>query len=252
MKQMLQDKVILITGSSRGIGAATARLAKQYGADVILHGKAKSPQLTALAKELDALTITADVGDKQAVDAAVAQAIDTAGRIDILVNSAGMMTPKHLIKPFLELDDATWTGIYQTNILGSVHFCQAVIPHMQTAGRGRIVNISSVRGHDSMSSSRSVPYSTSKAAINNMTAALAKEFAPDGIAVNAVSPGFTETDIAQTWNETVWNQLKTSLLGRVAQPQEIAEAILFLASDRASFITGQTLLVDGGYAISGK
>jgi 3-oxoacyl-[acyl-carrier protein] reductase len=251
MKQMLQDKVILITGSSRGIGAATARLARQYGADVVVHGKTKSPQLTEIAKELNALAITADVGDKQAVEKAVAQVIKTKGRIDILVNSAGKMTPKHLIKPFLELDDATWADIYQTNILGSVHFCQAVIPLMQAAGKGRIVNISSVRGHDALSSSRSVPYSSSKAAIKNMTAALAKEFAPT-IAVNAVSPGFTETDIAQTWNETVWNQVKTALLGRTAQPQEIAEAILFLASDRASFITGQTLLVDGGYAISGK
>lgn len=252
MDQLLKNKVILITGSSRGIGAATARLAKQYGADVILHGKAESPRLNELVKELDAFAIAADVGDKQAVETAVAQAIKAKSRIDILVNSAGMMTPKHLIKPFLELDDATWREIYQTNILGSVHFCQAVIPHMQTAGRGRVVNISSIRGHDSMSSSRSVPYSSSKAAIKNMTSALAKEFAKDGIAVNAVSPGFTETDIAQTWNETVWSQVKTSLLGRVAQPQEIAEAILFLASDRASFITGQTLIVDGGYQIAGK
>jgi len=120
---------------------------------------------------------------------------------------------------------------------------------MQKKGAGRIVNIASIRGYG-ITSSRAA-YSTSKAAIMNLTCTLAKEYAPT-IAVNAVSPGFTRTDMAKTWSEAVWNQVKTSLLNRVAEPEEIAEAICFLASEKASCITGQSLLVDGGYSISGK
>ena len=102
-----------------------------------------------------------------------------------------------------------------------------------------------------MASARGMAYSLSKAAVVNLTSALAKEVAPH-ITVNAVAPGFTMTDMSKTWNDTVRDQVKTALLGRAAEPEEIAEAILFLASDSASFITGQTLQVDGGYEISGK
>ena len=120
---------------------------------------------------------------------------------------------------------------------------------MQKKGSGRIVNIASIRGYG-ITSSRAA-YSTSKAAIMNLTCTLAKEYAPM-IAVNAVSPGFTRTDMAKTWSEQVWEQVKTSLLNRVGEPEEIAEAICFLASEKASFITGQSILVDGGYSIAGK
>ena len=123
------------------------------------------------------------------------------------------------------------------------------IPQMQKNKYGRIVNIASIRAYE-FASGRPV-YSASKAVIVNLTAVLAKEFAPD-ISVNAVAPGFTETSMAKTWDEEVLKQVKSALLGRSAQPKEIAEAILFLASEKASFITGQTILVDGGYSISGK
>jgi NAD(P)-dependent dehydrogenase (short-subunit alcohol dehydrogenase family) len=122
---------------------------------------------------------------------------------------------------------------------------------MQQNHYGRIVNVASIRGHNAAVSNRIMSYSASKAAIVNLTAALAKEFAPD-IAVNAVSPGFTKTDITENWTDAVWKQVETSLLGRIGKPEELAEAITFLASDQASFITGQTLVVDGGYTISGK
>ncbi len=242
---MLKDKVILITGSSRGIGAATARLAKDYGAKVILHGKEESDEIRNIAKELDSPYIVCDVKDEQAVNKAVNEILSKVGRIDALINNAGITNPK----AFMESTDEDWLEAFNVNVLGTVHFCKAVIPQMQKQRYGRIVNVASIRAYG-ITSGRPA-YSASKAAVMNLTAVLAKEFAPD-IFVNAVSPGFTETDMAKTWTEKVWNQVKTALVGRVGQPKEIAEMLLFLASDKASFITGQTYLVDGGYSVSGK
>ena len=242
---MLKDKIILITGSSSGIGLATARLAKEYGATVILHGKTESDELKNFAKELDCEYIFCDVADKVAVESEVNKIIDKVKSIDILVNSAGIS----LNQKFLESTDEVWLDVFKTNVLGTTHFCQAVIPKMQKNKYGRIVNISSIRGYPGTSGNSA--YSASKAAIINLTSTLAKQFAPD-IFVNSVAPGFTNTAIALSWGEQVQAQATSNLFGRLAEPEEIAEAILFLASDKASFITGQTLLVDGGYSISGK
>lgn len=238
---MLKDKVILITGSSSGIGAATAKLAKGYGAKVILHGQTDSDKLKSLAKELECDYIFCDVADKAAVDKAVSKY----SKIDALVNCAGIT----LRQSFLESTDEEWLNIYKVNVLGTVHFCQAVIPLMQKNKYGRVVNIASIRAFPAASGRPA--YAASKAAIMTLTGSMAKEFAPT-VAVNAVAPGFTETPMSQTWDEKVWTQVRSSLLGRIGQPCEIAEAILFLASDKSSFITGQTILVDGGYVISGK
>lgn len=242
---MLKDKNILITGSSSGIGAATARLAKGYGANVILHGRNESEDLKNLAKELECEYIFCDITDKASVESEVSRILEKIKRIDILVNSAGIS----LNQKFLESTDEVWLDVFKTNVLGTTHFCQAVIPEMQKNNYGRIVNIASIRGFYTTSGNAS--YSASKAAIVNLTSVLAKQFAPN-ILVNAVAPGFTDTPIAKTWNEQVQTQAKDNLLSRIAQPEEIAEAILFLAGDKASFITGQTILVDGGYSISGK
>ena len=242
---MLKDKIILITGSSSGIGEATAKLAKEYGAKVILHGKTESEELKNLAKELECEYIFCDVADLPAVQSEVNRILEKVKKIDALVNCAGIS----IRQKFLESTDDSWLEIFKVNVLGTKHFCQVVIPGMQENKYGRIVNIASIRAFSSTSGRPA--YSASKAAVMNLTAVLAKEFAPE-IVVNAVAPGFTETAMAKTWDEVVWNQVKTALLGRAAQPKEIAEAILFLASDKASFITGQTILVDGGYSISGK
>ena len=244
---MLKNKNILITGSSSGIGAATARLAKSYGANIILHGKNESEELKNLAKELNCEYIFCDVADKVAVDLAVSAVLNKVKKIDVLVNCAGIVLGEF----FLESSDDVWLEIMKVNLLGTVHFSQAVIPLMKKNNYGRIVNIASIRGHKNTSSNARMAYSASKAAIVNLTSSLAKEYAPD-IAVNAVSPGFINTEIAKSWTEKVKEQVKTALLGRVGQPEEIAEVILFLASDKASFMTGQTILVDGGYSISGK
>ena len=241
----MKEKIILITGSSSGIGAATARLAKEYGAKIILHGKTESEELKKLAKELSCEYIFCDVADKGAVELEVQKILKKVKKIDILINSAGI-APR---ATFLESTDDLWTDIFKVNVLGTVHFCQAVIPQMQKNNYGRIVNIASVRGFNTGSGKPA--YSASKAAIVNLTASMSKEFAPN-IFINAVAPGFTDTPMSKTWDDKVWAKVNTSLLGRVAQPKEIAEVILFLASDKASFITGQTILVDGGYSLSGK
>jgi 3-oxoacyl-[acyl-carrier protein] reductase len=242
---MLENKTILITGSSSGIGAATARLAKDYGATVILHGKTESEQLKNLANELSADYIFCDVTDKAAVDREVSKILEKVKKINVLVNCAGI-APR---PSFMESTDDIWLDVFKVNVLGTVHFCQAVIPEMQKNNGGRIVNIASIRAN--IETSGKPVYSASKAAIVNLTATLAKEFAPN-IYVNAVSPGYTDTPISKNWDEAVWKQVNTALVGRIGQPNEIAEAILFLASDRASFISGQTIVVDGGYTIAGK
>lgn len=242
---MFDEKTVLVTGSATGIGAATATLARVYGADLILHGRTETDELKTLAKKLNAKFIVADVTDKAAVSGAI-QSLEKK-KIDVLVNCAGITEPKS----FMETEDADWLRTFQVDLLGIVHCCQAVIPLMQKHHYGRIVNVASIRAHAPMATARVMTYSVAKAGVVNLTAAMAKEFAPD-IAVNAVSPGFTKTDMAKTWNGDVLKQVKSSLLGRPADPKEIAETILFLASDKASFITGQTLIVDGGYAISGK
>jgi 3-oxoacyl-[acyl-carrier protein] reductase len=247
MSDVFSGKTVLITGSARGIGRATAQLIHARGAKIILHGRSESQQLKDLAKKLDAEWIACDVGDKAAVQKSLNTITAKVGQIDVLINCAGIGKAES----FQEATDEHWLEIYHTNVLGVVNFCQVITPLMKQHGYGRIVNIASIRGHEVAASNRIMAYSASKAAIVNVTAALAKEFAPE-IAVNAVSPGFTETDITENWTDAVWQQTKTSLLGRIGQPEELAEAIAFLASDQASFITGQTLIVDGGYMISGK
>ena len=236
-------KRMLITGSSRGMGWAMAQIAKERGAEVVLHGHTDSEHLQKRAEELGAAYLAFDVADNDAVK----KNIDKAGAFDILINSAGIVKPK----PFLETTDEDWLEEYQVNVLGIVHCCQAVIPAMREKGYGRIVNISSIRGIREMASGRGTSYSASKAAVVNLTAALAKEFASD-IAVNAVAPGFTKTDMSKTWNDTVKQQAASALVGRAAEPQDIAEVALFLASDEARFITGETINADGGYLIAGK
>jgi 3-oxoacyl-[acyl-carrier protein] reductase len=238
-----KGKVVLITGSSRGIGAAAARLAHARGAQVVVHGRSDSAQLQELAKELDAQAVVFDVADNEAVK----KALEPIERVDVLINSAGIAGSQD----FLKMTDEDVLKIFHTNVLGTIHVCQAVIPKMLEAGSGRIVNVASIRGHASMASVRGVAYPISKASIVNLTASLAKMYAPH-IAVNAVSPGMTATDISSTWNDLVWKQAGEALVGRAGKPEEVAEALLFLASDRASFVTGTKLVVDGGYEVAGK
>ena len=242
----MQDKVVLITGSSRGIGAATARLAVERGAKVVVHGKTDSPTLQSLASEIGAFKIFCDVADKVAVSQEVSRVVDKFGGIDVLINSAGYAKSK----PFLELTDQDFYDHFNVNLLGTVHFCQAVIPYMNKASS--IVNISSLRGLTNFASARIMPYSVSKAAILSLSIGLAKEYGPD-IRVNCVAPGGVETDIAKGWSNELRTKYKEeSLIKRIAKPEDVAKVILFLASDESSLLTGKVFSADGGYEIYGK
>ena len=233
-------KKILITGSSRGIGAAIARLAKEKGYDVLLHGRTHSSHLINLAKELDSKYIIFDVSKEDEVK----QAFSEISRIDVLVNSAGV----NISKAFDNLTDSDWKTIYDINLFGLVNVTRHVVPIMnRSQSIGKIINIASIKGL--YASVGRVAYASSKAAVINLTTGLAKELAPK-ILVNAVAPGFTSTEMTDnTWSDRIKKQVDNILLKRMANPKEIAEVVLFLSSDASEYITGQTINVDGGFSI---
>lgn len=233
-------KKILITGSSRGIGAAIARLAKERGYDVILHGGSRSSHLVSLAKELDSKFIIFDVSKDDEVE----RAISGINNIDVLVNSAGV----NISKAFDNLTDSDWKAIYDVNLFGLVNVTRHVVPIMKRSETtGKIVNIASIKGL--YASVGRVAYASSKAAVINLTTGLAKELAPE-ILVNAVAPGFTNTEMTDaTWSDRIKKQVNNILLKRMADPKEIAEIVLFLSGSENEYITGQTINIDGGFSI---
>jgi 3-oxoacyl-[acyl-carrier protein] reductase len=243
---MLKGKTILITGSSKGIGAATARLAKSYGANVIVHGRTDSPELNQITEELGAEKIVCDISDREAVFGEVKKLLDNGIKIDCLANVAGIVNTRD---SFMETTREEWLLNYETNVLGIVYMCQALIPKMQEHKYGKIVNIGSVRAYPQGTASSRFPYSCSKAAVLNLTSALAKEYAKDGITVTSISPGGVNTDIAKGWDEATKKRNSNVPLGRIAEPEEIAEAICFFLSDKSSYATGADFLFDGGYII---
>ena len=236
----LEGKSALISGGARGIGAAIARLAKEKGYDVLLHGKTSSSCLINLARELDSKYIIFDVSKENEVRKALSK-IDC---IDILINSAGV----NISKSFDNLTNNDWKAIYDINVFGLVNVTRHVVPIMKRSQYvGKIVNIASIKGL--YSSVGRVAYASSKAAVINLTTGLAKELAPK-ILVNAVAPGFTNTEMTDnTWNDRIKKQVDNILLQRMANPKEIAEVVLFLSSEASEYITGQTINVDGGFSI---
>ena len=233
-------KVILITGSSRGIGAAIARLAKSQGYEVILHGKTQSSYLLDLAKELNSGYLVFNLSKENEVK----QALSKITQIDVLVNSAGV----NISKAFDNLTDNDWRAVYDTNLFGLVNVIRHAVPIMQDSKNiGKIVNIASIKGL--YASVGRVAYASSKAAVINLTVGLAKELAP-GILVNAVAPGFTNTEMTSgTWSDRIKNQVDNILLKRMCSPEEVAKLVLFLSGGSNEYITGQTINIDGGFSI---
>jgi 3-oxoacyl-[acyl-carrier protein] reductase len=234
------SKKILITGSSRGIGAAIARLAVDNGYDVLLHGKTLSSSLKNLSKELDSKYVVFNVCNENEIT----EALYDIESIDILINSAGI----NISKSFEDLTYDDWNEVYDINVFGLTNVIRHIVPKMnQSNSTCKIVNIASIKGV--YSSVGRVAYASSKAAVINLTTGLAKELAPN-ILVNAIAPGFTSTDMTDnTWSERIRKQVDSILLRRMASPKEIAEVVMFLSSEKSSYITGQTINVDGGFSI---
>lgn len=238
---MLDNKKILITGSSRGIGASIARLAKDYGAEVVLHGKEESDELKKLASELDCQYISFDLSK----DEEVKKVLSKISNLDILVNNAGINPSR----TFSELSAEEWKDIFNVNLFGLVNVSKEVLPGMIKNGGGRIINISSIKALDHVSGKPA--YAASKAAVSRLTSSMATEFAKDNILINAVAPGFTQTSMTDaTMSDSIKKQIDKIPLGRLAKTNEIAEMVLFLASEKSSYITGQTIVVDGGYSVA--
>ena len=236
-------RVVVITGGAQGIGEACARRFVREGAHVVLadlddaHGNA-------LATELGALYVHCDVGHKPDVDALVARAMAAHGRIDVLVNNAGIFKAAD----FLEVTESDFDAVLRVNLKGSFLVGQAVAREMAKAGRGSIVNMSSVNGVLAIPTIAS--YNVSKGGINQLTRVMALALADKGIRVNAVAPGTIATELAAkavlTSDEAKAKIMMRTPMKRLGEPSEIADVVAFLASDAASYITGEIVVVDGG------
>ncbi|WP_436701793.1 SDR family NAD(P)-dependent oxidoreductase [Nocardioides sp. BYT-33-1] len=237
-------RTLLIAGSSRGIGAATARRAAAAGAEVVVHGRRDGPGLRALADELGCRRVAFDAGDPAATAHGVGGLADAGVSVDALVCTLGAVAST----PVLSGEPDTWTEQYRANVLAPLNVVRAVAPSMVARGQGRVVLVSSIRGRHALAAPAVAAYSAAKAALENLTVSLAKELAPQ-VTVNAVAPGFVLTDMAETWTDEVRAEVGRSLLGRAADADEIARVLLFLASDAAAFVTGHTLVADGGLTV---
>lgn len=242
----LSGKVAIVTGGGRGIGAATSKLLAKAGAHVVItyRSNADAAQATVGAIEQaggKAEAVQFDVGDADAVDEAIRGIAKRLGRLDILVNNAGIALDQLLLRIKPEEIEKT----FSTNIAGAIWCAKSAIRPMMKARKGRIINLSSVVG-ESGNAGQAV-YSASKAALIGLTKTLAREYASRGVTVNAVAPGYIETEMTADLPDTAKAAIvEQTPLGRVGSPDEVAAAILFLASEEASYITGQVLRVNGG------
>ena len=242
-------KCALVTGSSRGIGRAVAMQLAREGWNVCIN-YIKSRELAEdLAAQLraegrEAMAVQADVSDRQAVNAMVAAAEAQLGPVELLVNNAGVAGQVL----FQDVTDEMWDRYMGVNLGGARNTIQAVLPHMLHEKRGCIVNVSSMWGL--RGASCEVVYSCTKAALIALTRSLALELAPSGIRVNCVAPGVINTDMVQVLGEEVLQELAVQTpLGRLGTPEDIAHAVSFFASEKASFVTGQVLTADGGFIV---
>ncbi len=248
--QLLKDRVVIVTGGSSGNGRAIAVAAAEQGARaVVVADTSDEPREggapTHEVIDCDAVFVQCDVSDPDAVDRAVAAA-DAFGGVDVLVNNAGIVGPAH---PVLEMGEADFDQVLAVNLRGSFLGCRAAGRRMADRGSGSIVNISSIAGL--RGSKSSAAYSASKAGLLLMTQTLAYELGPRGVRVNAVLPGVVETRMT-TQDRSLASEAAAATIAKVplrrlGQPADIADAVVFLASDLASYVSGTSLVVDGGF-----
>ena len=240
----MNAKTVLISGGSRGIGRACVEYFAKKGYNVAFLYEKNVEAAEKTASDFSALAVKCDVADSADVKRAVNEINEKLGGIDILVNNAAAS----VIKPFDMFSDDEWARMMNVNLSGAFYLAREVVPHMISKKWGRIVNIGSMWGK--VGASCEVPYSTTKAGIRGFTLSLAKELAPSGVTVNCVEPGVIATEMNKSLGEEVLAALaEETPTGRLGDPSEVAEAVGFLSSDEASFITGQILGVDGGFAI---
>ena len=245
----LEGKTALVTGAGSGIGKCIAETYAREGAWVALADvNLEAAKSAALAIGNNAIAVRCDVTKRSDIDAAINETLSAFGGLDILVNNAGAT---HVNKPFLEIDEADYDRIFAVNVKGIFQFCQAIVPHYRRQKSGAIINIGStagIRPRPGLSA-----YNATKGAVHLLTKSLAVELAPDNIRVCAIAPVATETPLLPSFLGPAEGQREKFVasvpLGRLAKPQDIANAALFLASADADFVTGDIVEVDGGRAV---
>jgi len=241
----LKGKIAVVTGAARGIGREIAiRFAKE-GATVVLVDVLMATETEQQVKALNVpvMATVVDIADPVAIEHMVAEIHAWKGPIDILVNNAGIIAREGI----LELKNELWRKVMDVNVNGTFYMCKAFLPDMVTKKYGKIVNVTSIAGKIG-DITASPAYGTSKGAVNTFTRSLARQLAVYGITVNAVAPHAIETDMSAQWSEEKRRNVVDSIpLKRMGTPSDVAHAVLFLASDEASFITGETMNVNGGY-----
>jgi len=242
---MVQDKVAIVTGGAQGIGKSIAMLLARNGADIVI-ADINAAQAEATAKEIEAsgrkaIAVVADISQFSEAERMGKTVMDTFGTVDILVNNAGI-TRDNL---FLKMKEEEWDAVIAINLKSVFNCAKAVVRFMSKQRAGKIVNIASVVGQ--MGNIGQANYGASKAGIIGLTKTLAQEFASRGITVNAVAPGFIETEMTRALPEKVREEFLHRIpFGRMGTPEEVADAVLFLASDASRYITGQVINVNGG------
>ena len=241
----LANKVAVVTGASRGIGSAIAHNLSKAGAKIVLISRnidaLKSVEAEIKSNGGDAISIAADVSNLQSFTDVVNQVVEMWGTVDILINNAGITRDNVIMR----LKEEDWDAVIDINLKGCFNGIKSVTRPMMKAKYGRIINITSVIGL--MGNSGQSNYAASKAGILGLTKSIAKELGSRNITVNAIAPGYIQTEMTDNLDETSKDNLIKSIpLQRLGQPQEIADLVCFLASNKAAYITGQTLNVDGG------
>jgi 3-oxoacyl-[acyl-carrier protein] reductase len=237
----LNGKSAIVTGGSRGIGRAIVTRLRQHNVSVLFTYVQAREEAEALCAETGALAINADAADPENAAMLVTHAIETFGQIDILVLNAGI-TRDRVIWKLLEAD---FDQVMATNLKSAFYLIREVAPHFRERQSGKIVTVSSINGLRGKGGQ--VAYATSKGGLIALTKSVARELGPKNVQVNAVAPGFSETDMTRAASQSVRDiALAETALGRLGQPQHVADAVLFLVSDLADHITGQVLQVDGG------